>query len=219
MKSRLLGAVCACISFFGLVSAGNADTITLTDHFHWGGNDRDLDGVFEERGVATGPTFGAFYGGIDGRGAIEFDLSAIPTGASVDSAVLNVTLVGRGFEDPFEVNAYAGNGTLYGADFSSTNLVGGPFSPMGVGVPYAIDATIFIQDSRPSYAGFTFRMLPCNDCGVQFASEEYTIRLDWRPSLVVSFTPVPIPPALYLFASGLIGMVGMARKKATLPSH
>jgi hypothetical protein len=27
-------------------------------------------------------------------------------------------------------------------------------------------------------------------------------------------SPVPLPPALYLFGSGLIGLVGMARRKA-----
>lgn len=215
MKSLLLGIAYACISFFGLLSAGNADTVTLTDQLSWGGNDRDLDGVFEERGVVTGPTFGAAYAAIDVRSAIEFDLSAIPNGAAIDSAFLNVTLLGRSGEHPFEVNAYAGNGTLNGADFTSTDLVGGPFAPLGITIPYAIDAMTFIQGSNPSFVGFTFRMLPCTGgCQTEFASEEYTIRPIWRPSLVVSFNPIPIPPTLWLFGSGLLGLVGIARKKA-----
>jgi len=31
----------------------------------------------------------------------------------------------------------------------------------------------------------------------------------------ISFSPVPIPSALYLFGSGLIGLVGVAKRKDT----
>jgi hypothetical protein len=39
--------------------------------------------------------------------------------------------------------------------------------------------------------------------GVQFAMDDFT------------FSAVPIPPSVWLFGSGLLGLIGMTRKKAS----
>jgi len=38
---------------------------------------------------------------------------------------------------------------------------------------------------------------------------------DNQPLMWADFTPVPVPAAVWLFGSGLVGLVGMARRKKT----
>ena len=64
------------------------------------------------------------------RLAFEFDLSAIPAGATITSAVVQLTLSSAGAYTglkEFELHVYGGNGTVELADFLTDNLAAGPF--------------------------------------------------------------------------------------------
>ena len=50
--------------------------------------------------------------------------------------------------------------------------------------------------------------------GSTFFLEEVNDDQAWRYRSNIAVNFVPIPPALYLFATGLLGLVGMARRKA-----
>ena len=60
------------------------------------------------------------------------------------------------------------------------------------------------DDSNLSQAAFTVNQLRVN--GVD--------SLDFLDSNLVSVNAVPIPPAVWLFGSGLLGLIGIARRKA-----
>ena len=98
---------------------------------------------------------------LETRGAMEFDLSSIPPGSIIESATLNVVLIGRAGTGsiPVQVFGYEGNGTIEPSDFGIGSVVtifdawNLPFN-----VPVPLDVTGFLQGQFPvDYIGFTLR--------------------------------------------------------------
>jgi hypothetical protein len=100
---------------------------------------------------------------------------------------------------------YYGAGTVFGSGITSASSPG-PFTNMQSFIYWS--STEFAPD--PNYAqGFLFRFGGTN-------------RWDPKGSDLFAWAvhsgnvgAVPIPPALWLFGSGLLGLIGVARKKAT----
>jgi len=85
---------------------------------------------------------------------------------------------------PFESNLFAGS-SLNGIDLAGYTITG---------VEWNIDAYSILYSARPDGSDVS--------------------RVDFSSSLTIyGVSPVPIPPALWLFGSGLLGLIGVARKK------
>jgi len=61
---------------------------------------------------------------------------------------------------------------------------------------------------RPTVDGFSFQSFNADGTGILGGGNNVDF------VFAVLGTPVPIPPALWLFGSGLLGLIGIARKKA-----
>ena len=149
------------------------------------------------------------------RGAVEFALAGIPSGAAITAATLRVTLASPvEAVDGAQIHGYSGDGDIDVGDLNVENLVGsfaGPFSS-GETVEVAIDAA-FIQgllDSSSGYAGFAVWGVgtPGNASIFTFFGTSFSILNPEdrppAPELEIEFQQaVPEPGSLLLLAGGL----------------
>jgi len=167
--------------------------------------DANGDGVFDSI-ITNDPTAGSDFDDTTSRGLIEFDLSSIS--GNVTSATLKLhrgsSKLGSGFN--VEIHGYVGDGVLDLSDAVVDNLIAEIQVPVGIRRDYDVDVTSFVQ-ALPDYAGFMLRLTDETTESV-FAAFTNEANL-----LVVDYSPVPIPAAVWLFGSGLIGLVGVAKRK------
>lgn len=147
---------------------------------------------------------------------IRFDLSSIPSGATINSATLSL------FE---ATNPFSPTGDIWDlANVTSNwdeNTVSG-FSPLSTGSPVmvngatspVIDVTNFVIDwvnNGVNNYGLWISTNNPNSFGNFHSRESLTGTI---PSLDINFTTaVPIPAAIWLFGSGLVGLIGISRRK------
>ena len=201
MKSLLLGAVCALF-----LSTAQAASVTLSPVSLGTAEDQNKDGTFDT--MSGGLEASSTGANETYRGLLEFDLSAVS--GNVTSATLSLwtTFVGGVYGAPaVEVHGYAGNGVVELSDAVVDNLITTVTVP-GSSVLLNVNVTPFVQ-TLPTYAGFMLRQVDETiDIHAGFGFIDPQI-----PTLTINYSPVPIPPALYLFGSGLLGLAGMARRK------
>ncbi len=142
--------------------------------------------------------------------AVEFDISGIPAGASVDSAQLLVIGEGAGWNQgasPLDifVHGYTGDGIVGLDDFEVSNQIAGPFRQEIVNnqlqrTDIDADVTGFVQsliDAEALFAGFTGHvgapLSPIN-FSVEFIPRERfpgCPEFSPCPKLTVTYTPEP----------------------------
>jgi len=166
-------------------------------------------------------------GGLIRNGILEFDLSGIVDGSTINSASLDITLtrfVSNTGSNPaaIDVFAYNGDGVVNIADFNATGTqVVNTTTPQGGSsgdvrsftfTSVAPIVTALIGDL------LTLRIETDSFASIQFASLENTtlsaalLKIDFtEPTISV----VPLPAALPLFGSGLaiMGFIGWRRKR------
>ena len=162
-------------------------------------------------------------GTVDQRTSMEFDISSLT--ANSNTKILSLSLVpGGGFTGGASllVHGYTGDGVVSLSDMTVTNPIAGPFTDV-IGEPstyhddiQSIDVTAYVDSlilAGETYVGFMLMAtgpvpgFPLSGW-TQIGSSEYP-DVNLRPSL----SEVPIPPALYLFGSGLLGLFRMGRLK------
>jgi hypothetical protein len=182
-------------------------------------------------GTSTGDTIAVKkFSGIlrELRGILEFDLSAIADGSTINSASLDITLVAPvtsrigGLTNNTTIRAYAGDNVINGDDYPTLGLsVFLGSIPGGVGgVAGDVRSFVFTTPApienflatdilglqlRASTGIFSFASLENSDFGAA------VLNIDFTAPLAV----VPLPAALPLYGTGLalMGFIGWRRKQ------
>lgn len=231
-KSRLLGAVCGGILYVFMTTHVFAATVNFTG---------TLGVVYEDNGSATysGTSVGHSFSGSITYGNSETDASSIVINAPISADYLFTGLpYGGTLTDGSTIISTAGansqvgigNDDGMGDDAAIINDLYGP----GATTPTTI-ADVWVADSSNStynfgmtlyslntslYSGLGFQSVPpalnATDFEIfyieEFDSQGETIYL--ATGIINSVSAVPLPGAAWLFCSGLLGLIGMARKKA-----
>ena len=118
----------------------------------------------------------------------------------------------------FDIRGSAANGGVLFAEFfteisgggtsSSVILGGGPLFPNGdpdVWTTYNFTAFVGPDSSGGITLQFNAACAPIEGCNADYFIDNV--------SIIADVNPIPVPAAVWLFGSGLIGLVGVARKK------
>lgn len=217
MLVRILIIVAHAVAVLLLLCPGaSAATIQLRDISEATGNDSDNDGTWDT--LLPGPASvllaynGAGPGSFDynQRAAVEFDLGAVPAGATINNATLLMAFGGYGGAplQTLQFNGFAGTGTVRLQDFQTQNQVGPLYNASGPdngAIYYRVPVSAFVQslsDSGSRYAGFMAENVILNQTilGGSLSANP--------PLLQLSYTPFPEPSALPLFA-----LLGLLRRR------
>jgi len=218
----------------GSDSSVNANTDCLPDandsYWQVGGSGGSFSTVvIEVAGNAGTNTFGVFDSGSTEK--VQLFDGAASTGAQVTlgialadgSVYVNGSDTGINFAGGNNFGYYLGT-ARYGSFFSDTSLNAdgadhmlayqGVGDTVQIGIwsagPWGPGEFILAWEDLP-FAPNGAALLSCaSDCG-GYADEDYNDFV----VMVESVTPVPVPAAVWLFGSGLLGLVGIARRKKT----
>lgn len=153
------------------------------------------------------------------NGVLEFDLSSL-AGNIITGARLELTLtrfVSNAGSNPAQIDifAYNGDGVVDISDYaaSGTQVVNAS-TPQG-GSAGDVRSFIFtdvtpLGDALTAGGLLTLRIETDSFASIRFASLENTNFS--AANLNLEYSPVPVPAAVWLFGSGLIGLIGVARR-------
>ncbi|MEM9737003.1 MAG: VPLPA-CTERM sorting domain-containing protein [Pseudomonadota bacterium] len=183
-------------------------------------------GLFGDLISTTGPTMSFSNGGLQpGAAVMEFDLSAIPDGATINSASVMLTRAGTfnsslGSSVIVGLVGYNGDGVV---DFNDLDAIGTGMGAVGV-LEGDVVATLSIglTDLAPIEAAllgdlFTIRVGTGTAQGGVLATSESTTLAG--PKLSVDFTPavIPLPASAWLLMAGLGGLAALRRPAPSTP--
>lgn len=238
MKSRLLGALCACVLFL-IATTIDAAIINLQpiDDAYTSGWEPDTH--FNDQTLITSED----WPNLVHVSYLKFDLSAIPTNEVIVAATLNLFQVrsagpGVGFGNSmfhFTDSWSESTITATNALDDVVTALGGPVLATNTdfGTPqytqydlfqflawdHAADRadgllSLLLVDNIGGDSAYTFcskdsdpLLNPC------LAQGETVQPQDRDPYLTIQTSVIPLPPALWLFGSGLLGLVGIAKRK------
>lgn len=194
--NKKVGLLLALVCVFGLSLQANAATTIYTDKASWEAaffsvTTEDFTDSALNAGVSVVSDAGSVTGGI-------WSDRLVPSG---DSTTFSFASAIFGFGGDWDLAGPAGQGT--GITLTLTLLAGGT-EVLTTEIPRSTAGTFwgFVSD-----VAFTDVLLTA---GTQSGVAE-TFHLD---NMVYSASPVPVPAAVWLFGSGLLGLLGVRRKKA-----
>lgn len=159
----------------------------------------------------------SYLGSNERTGYTQYSLAGAPDPSLIDSITLNINLEAK---DPYCYgwirylpNAATANGHA-SQRLDGTQAVGtiSTSSPIGW---VSFDVTDLIKtdlENGLSWAPFSFHGTHSNYAGYRFSSAESGN----ASYLEFNYTPVPIPGALWLLGSGLVGLVGLRKRQESV---
>lgn len=227
MKSRLLGAVCACVTYANVISPSSAALVPKLGGLVVYDDDRDITWLadanyaFTSGYIDTIPTENG-----DGRmthaqavaWADQLNFVGeggwrLPTNPFVDDTC---NLQATSGDLSYSYGSYCTSGEmghLYYEELSGTidhpiSESGDPDLDLFVNIHDSTSVNYWSSQVQPWGEPYGFHFL---NGGTNYGSDTN----QWYAWAVHDGDIVPIPSALYLFASGLIGLVGVAKRRAT----
>jgi hypothetical protein len=218
MKTRLLGAVCACAFTFSLFESATAATITYSsqaDFLSAIGSDYVLEN-FESYPTDLTPKTSVTTD--------YFSATTVPNSGGESHFIMGDDNGNYSFNGENALVANSSTGSSFTLSFTldaETNYIG--FNAIGFGnggdgtltINTNAGDSFLIAEKPPSKTRnniIFFGLLNQDQAFTEFTLVKTTLN-DGIGLDEMYFSSVPIPPALYLFGSGLIGLVGMARRK------
>lgn len=144
------------------------------------------------------------------RTVLEFDVTGIPVGATIDSVILNLTAdTSIGTSTQIELHHFLGNGTIEPGDFTAIN--GSPVThntnvSLVAPTVNSIDVTSMFSTGT-NFAGF--RISQNTDPGT-FNFLGLGLGAN-APQLTVNFTAIPEPSSVWLLGFAFVGTAGFVR--------
>lgn len=210
--------------------------------------DEEYDGVFEtlyDRSLIS--EFNDFTIGrvVEGsfiserRSILEFDLSSINSGATIDNATLILDWVSASTTlGTTNFYGFTGSGNLDISNATNTGSIVASSTAQFLDHDVSVDVTSFIQglvNDSNIWAGFV-GVETVDGANVNYRAEpDYYI--DWdalycadipmycgfepelfqpNPRLLINISTVPLPPAIWLFSSGLLILIGITKRNKPL---
>jgi len=237
-KSRLLSAMCACILLVTL-SPVNAASIAVTNHSFEQPVVTTIPGFLTS---TAGPfCFASACPSIPGwefsglGGLFQPNNTVFPLGAVDGSQVFFSDARGNG--DAVAVQTLSNTFYQLGIDYSLTVSVGNraeSFIPFANGeitlfagadpknIVSTLDLSTIIAPSPGQFSNVTLLVTAADIAATGAVGESIGIRLGGAiltgqtifDNVRLSSSAVPVPAAVWLFGSGLLGLIGVARKKA-----
>jgi hypothetical protein len=201
-KSRLLGAVCILISLISTTTVAVPITIDFedvldADYFN---QTTPLTDYYAHLGV----TFSG-VDGVGGSGLTEYGNFGIDAHSGFRFFGFNTTLpLSTGTTELLSFSSIIDSFSIYAA--------GGFFT--GTFLLEAFDTgNVLLASDTITTA--TWGLLSVASPGINTIKLTQTSEADYWVYDDMTFNTVPIPPSVWLFGSGLLGLVGIARRKAT----
>jgi hypothetical protein len=149
------------------VSLSAPQTVQITySRFSEGTDLGPQDGVFDVQAPPSGNSFLVNNNGWSSiRTVLEFDLSGIPEGSTVESAELSFAMGAMEGPRYGAVHGFADDGSIGLDDFQRGSLTGTFLVPANAVVPVSMDATSLVRSALggdPPFVGFNFREEPAN---------------------------------------------------------
>lgn len=193
-----------CIGFGFLSNSVSAITVSTTDSAGL----RSFDG-----GTTIIPlTFTRAFGGTEDRGIEHFDISGIS--APVSSATLDIEVYSLDPNGQLDIYHFAGDGAVSIDEWDVGTLA---FSQTGIAessyIPLSFNITSILQaylTAGESFLSFNYRGPGSRvDFGLTsgIGTEASVLNVSTVPQVV------PVPAAVWLFGSALIGLVGYTRRR------
>ena len=209
-KSRLLGVLYASVVTMScMVDVAQASSIVITDNAEAGFVRSDgFTGTIDIEILNNSNwTF------ID-QGIAEFNISGVGY-TSVSSAVVKLknALVANGLSLPtlIDVYGYIGDGFVTFTDFDAGSFIKSVIYSGSSN--FDIDVTDFINSQlgiTTQIVGFNFRFPGPTSPSLSFLAFD---GLDSVNPPLLTLTAIPLPPAFWLLGSGLLGLIGIAKRK------
>jgi hypothetical protein len=199
MIKKLLLGLASGLLVFSITIAVHAASLTLDPSV--------IGSFYDYKNPSTPDTLanGEFRVGIPDwgkvQGVLEFNLGATLQRATINSALLKLSWYsGSNTAPATNLYAYVGNGIFERNDFDAkSNKLYSRLSTL-----YNVDVTSFIQslvNNSSDYAGF-----------LADETNNGAIRNYGSYKLSIDYQPVPVPAAVWLLGTGLIGLLGLRRR-------
>jgi len=164
-------------------------------------------------------------------GFILFDVSALNDAAVIQSLTLttyHAAVSGSPYGNPAVQILYSSNNswtrsTAAGVTFSTGPTVSPTYTsfPSGNFSPHSWNLDVMSHDWTIDLADnfITLAMNQTYAASLRYVYWHGSDFSNYAPRLEIQYSVVPIPPTLYLFGTGLLGLVGMARRTRAQPRH